>query len=215
VRLLRRRDREALPRALRRREGAPRAREDALRPAEFPRARRADQPPRHLDQGDAHRGSLLVRGDDALRLPRPPFLARAVEPRARADPRGAAPLWRRVRGVRQGERARGARHAELELPAATRYVGAGMHLERVIAKGAIFDGTGAPRYLADLGLNKGRIEAIAQPGTLTGNDVLSAEGLGVAPGFIDVHSHIDWTLPLSDHQEVLAPMVAQGITTVV
>ena len=90
-----------------------------------------------------------------------------------------------------------------------------MEFERVIAKGTIFDGTGAPRYLADLGLHHGRIEAIARPGTLTGGDVLSAEGLGVAPGFIDIHSHTDWTLPLSDHQAVLAPMVAQGITTVV
>lgn len=90
-----------------------------------------------------------------------------------------------------------------------------MEFDRVIARGAIFDGTGAPRYLADLGLNKGRIEAIAQPGSLTGAHVLSAEGLGVAPGFIDIHSHVDWTLPLLDHQAVLAPMVAQGITTVV
>ena len=55
LRLLRRRRREALPRALRRREGAPRAGADALRPAELPGARRADQPPRHRHQGDADR----------------------------------------------------------------------------------------------------------------------------------------------------------------
>ena len=47
LRLLRRRRREALPRAVRRREGAAGHGADALRPAELPGARRADQPPRH------------------------------------------------------------------------------------------------------------------------------------------------------------------------
>ena len=53
LRLLRRRRREALPGAVGRREGAARDGEDALRPAEFPGAGRADQPSRHGDQGDA------------------------------------------------------------------------------------------------------------------------------------------------------------------
>jgi N-acyl-D-amino-acid deacylase len=90
-----------------------------------------------------------------------------------------------------------------------------MDFERVIANGTIFDGSGQPRYEADVGINKGRIEALARPGTLTGGQTLDAAGLAVAPGFIDIHSHIDWTLPLADHQDVVAPMVAQGITTVV
>ncbi len=53
VRLLRRRRREALPRAVRRREGAAGDGADALRSAELPGARRAHQPSRHGDQGDA------------------------------------------------------------------------------------------------------------------------------------------------------------------
>ena len=60
LRLLRRRRREALPRAVGRREGAARHGEDALRPAELPGARRADQPPRHGDQGDADRGAVAT-----------------------------------------------------------------------------------------------------------------------------------------------------------
>ena len=88
VRLLGRRHREAVPHPLRRREGAPRARADALRPAELPRARRADQPPRHRHQGDADRSARRLRGHDALRLARSPLLARALEPRARAHARG-------------------------------------------------------------------------------------------------------------------------------
>ena len=57
LRLLGRRRREALPRAVGRREGAPRHGEDAVRPAELPGARRADQPSRHGDQGDADHGA--------------------------------------------------------------------------------------------------------------------------------------------------------------
>ena len=77
---------EAVPRALGRREGARRPREDALRPAELPRPRRADEPPRHGDQGDADEGARRLRRDDALRVARPAL------PRARC--RTACSRWR-------------------------------------------------------------------------------------------------------------------------
>ncbi len=57
LRLLGRRRREEMPRALGRREGAAGDGADALRPAELPGARRAHQPPRHGDQGDADHGA--------------------------------------------------------------------------------------------------------------------------------------------------------------
>ncbi len=90
-----------------------------------------------------------------------------------------------------------------------------MEFELVISRGTILDGSGQPCYLADLGIQKGKVAAIAGPGALAGGRTLDASGLAVAPGFIDIHSHIDWLLPLPDHEDVLAPMVAQGITTVV
>ncbi len=90
-----------------------------------------------------------------------------------------------------------------------------MDFDLVISRGTILDGSGQPRYVADLGIQKGRVAAIAGPGALAGGRTLDAGGLAVAPGFIDVHSHIDWLLALPDHEDVLAPMVAQGITTVV
>lgn len=90
-----------------------------------------------------------------------------------------------------------------------------MEFDLVISRGTILDGSGQPRYLADLGIQKGKVAAIAGPGALAGERTLDASGLAVAPGFIDIHSHIDWLLPLPDHEDVLAPMVAQGITTVV
>ena len=57
VSVLRRRDRQADPIAVWRRAHAARHRAHAALPAEFPRARRADQPPRSGDEGHADRGA--------------------------------------------------------------------------------------------------------------------------------------------------------------
>ena len=71
----------------------------AARPAELPRPRRADQPPRPGDQGDADRGADGLRRHDAVRVARPRVPARPEQPRARAGRRerhrrAAAPLSR-------------------------------------------------------------------------------------------------------------------------
>jgi N-acyl-D-aspartate/D-glutamate deacylase len=44
---------------------------------------------------------------------------------------------------------------------------------------------------------------------------IDAQGLIVCPGFIDMHSHADWVLPLANHAPILKCLVEQGITTVV
>jgi N-acyl-D-amino-acid deacylase len=90
-----------------------------------------------------------------------------------------------------------------------------MDLDLVIANGTVIDGSGRPRVRADVGIQGGRIAAIATGERLSGRQVLDASGLVVAPGFIDVHSHGDWILPLPDHDQILAPLVLQGITTLV
>lgn len=90
-----------------------------------------------------------------------------------------------------------------------------MDFDLVISRGDVIDGTGSPRYPADVGVTGGRITAIAAPGTLEGQRSIDASGLAVAPGFVDIHSHVDWHLALPDHADVIGPMVAQGITTVV
>jgi len=95
--------------------------------SELPRPRRADEPPRPRDEGDARRRALGLRGDDALRLARPHVPARAREPRPgaagrgeeRRAPEGAGGLRRDVHGVRGEDRARGARRPRLRRRAVT------------------------------------------------------------------------------------------------
>jgi N-acyl-D-amino-acid deacylase len=43
--------------------------------------------------------------------------------------------------------------------------------------------------------------------------VIDADGLLATPGFVDIHSHVDWIAPLPNGPELLAPNVRQGITT--
>jgi N-acyl-D-amino-acid deacylase len=58
---------------------------------------------------------------------------------------------------------------------------------------------------------------VAKPGdaALRGRNALDAAGMIVAPGFIDSDSHADWALCSEDRAYLIAPLLLQGITTVV
>ena len=59
-----------------------------------------------------------------------------------------------------------------------------------IRNGIIVDGTGRPRYRADIGIANGRIVQIGRLSERGARD-FDAEGLVVSPGFIDGHTHMD------------------------
>ena len=80
----------------------------------------------------------------------------------------------------------------------------------IIHGGTIIDGTGHPRYQADVAIKDGVITAIGDLSGTSANTVLDASGLIVAPGFIDSHSHSD-TCFLRDTS--CASKLFQGITT--
>ena len=61
----------------------------------------------------------------------------------------------------------------------------------VIKGGTIIDGLRTPRYVADVGISDGRIGYIGRIDGAAGERVLDAEGLIVAPGFVDLHTHYD------------------------
>ena len=63
--------------------------------------------------------------------------------------------------------------------------------DRIIRGGTIFDGTRVPRYRADIAVKDGVIAEIGRISPGDAREVLDADGLHVAPGFIDLHTHYD------------------------
>src|SRR5687768_9259119 len=79
----------------------------------------------------------------------------------------------------------------------------------LIRGGTVYDGTGAPGIRADVAVSKGRI-AVVGASLKAGGRVIDAGGLAVAPGFIDIKTHSDFTLPINPKAE---SKVRQGVTT--
>ncbi|WP_363317293.1 amidohydrolase family protein [Cupriavidus sp.] len=86
------------------------------------------------------------------------------------------------------------------------------HLDIIIENGTVIDGTGAPRYQADIGIAGNRIAEIGDLKASTASLRVDAKGLVVSPGFIDAHAHDDRML-LSDAE--MRPKLSQGVTTVI
>ncbi|HEU5476028.1 MAG TPA: D-aminoacylase [Actinophytocola sp.] len=80
-------------------------------------------------------------------------------------------------------------------------------MDIVIRGATVVDGTGAPGYRADVGVEAGRIAAIG--GRPTGTRTIDATGLVLAPGFIDMHSHSDLQV-LADPEHLAK--ISQGVT---
>jgi N-acyl-D-aspartate/D-glutamate deacylase len=66
-----------------------------------------------------------------------------------------------------------------------------MAYDLLIKNGTIVDGTGRPRYQANIGVTDGRIAEIGSNIDGTARKVIDASDLIVAPGFIDPHTHYD------------------------
>jgi N-acyl-D-aspartate/D-glutamate deacylase len=86
------------------------------------------------------------------------------------------------------------------------------HFDVIIRGGDVVDGTGAPRRRADVGIAADRIAAIGDLAGVGATHEIDASGRIVAPGFVDVHTHVDaqvfWDTTLS-------PSPLHGVTTVI
>ena len=80
----------------------------------------------------------------------------------------------------------------------------------VIRSGQLIDGSGAPARKADVAIAAGRIREIAGRCAGKARREIDATGQVVAPGFIDIHTHSDFTLPLNPRAE---SKIRQGVTT--
>ena len=80
----------------------------------------------------------------------------------------------------------------------------------LIRGGILFDGSGSPGVPEDILISDGRIAAIGPNLAGSARQTIDAEGLAVAPGFIDIKTHSDFTLPINPKAE---SKVRQGVTT--
>jgi N-acyl-D-amino-acid deacylase len=82
----------------------------------------------------------------------------------------------------------------------------------LVRNARVVDGTGNPWYRADVGIRDGRIEAIGRLEGRSAYQVIDAAGRVLAPGFIDVHTHIEGAVekvPRGDNY------LLDGVTTVI
>ncbi len=85
-----------------------------------------------------------------------------------------------------------------------------MKYDILIENGCVIDGAGNPWFKADVGVIGGCIEVIRRLGSVNAERRIDAKGLIVAPGFIDIHSHSDYTVLVDPKVE---SKIRQGVTT--
>jgi len=66
-----------------------------------------------------------------------------------------------------------------------------MAFDLVVKNGMIVDGSGLPRYRADIGVKDGKIAEIGRINGAAAKETLDADGCVVSPGFVDGHTHMD------------------------
>ena len=93
---------------------------------------------------------------------------------------------------------------------------AGHHLAQepqydlLIVGGHILDGSGSPWFAGSVAVKDGRIVEVGRLPNASARRVIDATGLIVAPGFIDLHSHSDYTLLVDGTAQ---SKIRQGVTT--
>ena len=83
-----------------------------------------------------------------------------------------------------------------------------MH-DYLIRNAAIVDGTGSPAYRGDVAIEGDEVSVVGHTAT-DSREEIDGEGLTVSPGFIDIHTHSDYSMVLDGRAE---SAVYQGVTT--
>ncbi len=85
-------------------------------------------------------------------------------------------------------------------------------IDILIRGGRIVDGTGNPSFIGDVAIQGNRIVGLGHLRSTVAKRVLDASGLVVAPGFIDMHNHSDYTLIADGNAQ---SMIRQGVTSMI
>jgi N-acyl-D-aspartate/D-glutamate deacylase len=84
-------------------------------------------------------------------------------------------------------------------------------MDAVFRGATVYDGSGAPGVQQDVAIAENRIVAVGPSASrLSPSRVVDVDGLALAPGFIDLHSHADLTLPAFPRA---TNSISQGVTT--
>jgi N-acyl-D-aspartate/D-glutamate deacylase len=84
-------------------------------------------------------------------------------------------------------------------------------LDCLIKNGTVVDGTGQKPFIADVGIQGGRITHIGQINEAA-KETIDATGLWITPGFVDLHTHYDGQVTWD---ECFTPSIYHGVTTVI
>jgi N-acyl-D-amino-acid deacylase len=82
----------------------------------------------------------------------------------------------------------------------------------IVRGGYVVDGTGLPRRRVDVGVVDGRIAALARLDGVDARETIDADGMIVAPGIVDVHTHYDPQITFDPYATVSC---FHGVTTIV
>lgn len=83
-------------------------------------------------------------------------------------------------------------------------------MKKLVKNGEIIDGTGASSYIGSVVIENDTIVSVGTAGKGPFDEVIDANGLCIAPGFIDTHSHSDVEVLTGS---IILPKICQGITT--
>jgi N-acyl-D-amino-acid deacylase len=92
----------------------------------------------------------------------------------------------------------------------TRTAGQSPRYDLLIVNGRILDGSGGPWFQGSVAVKDGRIADVGRLPEASAREVIDAKGLVVAPGFIDLHTHSDYTLLVDGKGQ---SKIRQGVTT--
>ena len=89
-------------------------------------------------------------------------------------------------------------------------------MKTLLKNAKIYNGSTDAAFMGDVLIDGDRIVEVAPSITADAeSEVIDLQGLSLAPGFIDAHSHNDWFALRKDSGKYFAPFIKQGITTFV